>query len=139
MGRRGLNTTLRGSKAGRPGLLGIDKVMRNLQLEVKKIEGRSLAGMLQGAAIIRRDMDNTPPLIPIDTGNLRASWFAKGSYVLGQPVVQMGFTAKYALIVHEMNWKQGKRPGSGPKFFEASIQRNKEKVLAIIAASARIR
>lgn len=136
MAKKGLRTNFKGTKSG---LSGIDRVMRNLYVEVKKIEGRSLIGMLQAAAIIRRDMDNTPPLIPIDTGNLRASWFANGGYVFRQPVVQMGFTAKYAVMVHEMNWRQGKRPGSGPKFFEASINRNKERVLLTIQASCKIK
>lgn len=121
-----------------PGLLGIEKVMRNLNIQLKKMEVKSVAGMLIGAAIIRRDMDMTPPLIPIDTGNLRASWFTTSGYSGRGPFVLMGFTASYALFVHEMNWRQGKRPGSGPKFFEASISRNKDKVLAAIATSCRI-
>jgi hypothetical protein len=125
-------------KKGKPGLRGIDNVVRNINLEIKKMEVKSLAGMLIGAAIIRRDMDMTPPLIPIDTGNLRASWFTTSGYKAGRPFVQMGFTASYALFVHEMEWKQGKRPGSGPKFFEASVERNKDAVLLAIATSCKI-
>ena len=54
---------------------GIDKVMTRLNMAIAKIEATSLAGLIQAAIIIRRDMDKTPPVIPIDFGNLRASWF----------------------------------------------------------------
>jgi len=57
----------------------------------------------------------------------------------------MGFTANYAIFVHEMtdentgkkiNWK---RPGSGAKFFEKALYRNKEKILQIMRDNAKIR
>lgn len=57
------------------GLLGIDKVMSNLTKEVRKIKARSTVGLIEASIIIRRDMDKRPPLIPVDLGNLRASWF----------------------------------------------------------------
>jgi hypothetical protein len=54
---------------------GIDKVMRNLNRELKQIKGRSMNGLIRATIIIRRSMEDTPPLIPVDEGNLRASWF----------------------------------------------------------------
>ncbi len=56
-------------------ITGVQNVIRNLNIEVLKIRGRSMAGLVRGVIIIRRDMDRTPPLIPIDFGNLRGSWF----------------------------------------------------------------
>jgi hypothetical protein len=56
-------------------LTGFDKVMKNLNKEIAKIEGVCLSGLIKAAVVIRNDMDKTPPLIPINTGNLRASWF----------------------------------------------------------------
>ena len=62
----------------------------------------------------------------------------------GDPYVIFGYAANYAAAVHEMmmsksgnriNWT---RPNSGPKFLEASIKRNTEKVLAIIAKYAEL-
>ena len=53
----------------------LKKVMANLNKEVKLIENRTLKGMIRGVLDIRRDMDFTPPVIPVDTGNLRQSWF----------------------------------------------------------------
>lgn len=61
--------------AKKAGLTGVENVMRNLNREIKKLRGRSMAGLIKGAIIIVRDMDKTPPLIPVDLGNLRASRF----------------------------------------------------------------
>lgn len=55
------------------GLEGLDAVIANLNREVSKIKGRSLKGLIRAAIVVRRDMDKTPPLIPIDIGNLRGS------------------------------------------------------------------
>lgn len=57
------------------GLKGIEEVTANINKELKKIKGKSIDGFLEVAVMIREDMENTPPLIPVDTGNLRASWF----------------------------------------------------------------
>ena len=70
------------------GLKGMDIVLSNLNKEIQAIEGRSLRGLIEFAMLIRRDMDQTPPLIPIDLGNMRASWFivtAKGTESGGSP------------------------------------------------------
>ncbi len=57
------------------GLIGIDKVMTNINRQVARMKRGSMAGLIEAAIVIRRDMDKTPPLIPVDVGNLRASWF----------------------------------------------------------------
>ena len=60
-------------------LSGLDKVMKNLNNEISKIENRSLKGMIRSTIIIRRSMEDTTPTIPVDQGNLRASWFTVSS------------------------------------------------------------
>jgi hypothetical protein len=60
---------------GDTGIKGFDEVIRNLNAEIEQIKERSMKGLIKSAIIIRRDMDRTPPLIPVDKGNLRASWF----------------------------------------------------------------
>ena len=119
------------------GLKGIDNVMRNLNKEVAKMKVKSLAGLIRAAALIRVDMDKTPPLIPIDTGNLRGSWFVTtGKVPGGGPFVTIGFQALYASPVHEMvgdiNWN---RSGSGAFFFTSALIRNKALILRTIANS----
>jgi hypothetical protein len=56
------------------------------------------------------------------------------------PLIVMGFSAFYAWYVHEMigggsaiNWS---RPGSGPKFFEAAIKKNSDKIIEIVRQEA---
>lgn len=56
-------------------LEGIGNVMENLHKRLVQIKGRSMRGLIEVAILIRRDMEDTPPLIPVDKGNLRASWF----------------------------------------------------------------
>jgi len=137
------------------GVKGMDIILSNLNKEIRAIEGRSMKGLIQASIIIRADMDKTPPLIPLDTGNLRSSWFTspfrKGS-IFG---LLMGFNANYAVFVHEMlgpakpGWRYGPgkgkkrwyvpRPKAGPKFFEASLKRNKDNVLKEIRDNAEIK
>ncbi len=57
----------------------VDTILANLNKELEKIEGRGLIGLLAAAAHIFDDMDKTSPRIPIDTGNLRASFFIVAS------------------------------------------------------------
>jgi len=121
---------------------GLDKVLRKLNKEIKAIEGRTMKGLIRAQIIIRRDMDKTPPKIPVGkTGDLRASYETKSYYMGNNPVVLMAFTASYAWFVHEMIGKKIKwnREGSGPKFLEASIKRNTAKVLAVIREEAMIK
>lgn len=120
------------------GIKGIETVRRNLNRQIGKRRIASMKGLLLAAAYIRQDMEQTPPLIPVDTGNLRASWFVKPGYVPNHPFVEMGFSASYAIFVHEVQWKQGKRPGSGPRFFQSALNRNRRKVTKIIATEMMI-
>lgn len=60
---------------------GFDVVLANLNREVKGIENRSMGGLIEAAALVRRDTENKAPMTPLDYGNLRSSWFvvtAKG-------------------------------------------------------------
>lgn len=119
-------------------LSGVQEVLFNLGRELRKIKNKSTTGLVIAANIVRTDMDVTPPLIPVDTGALRASWYADLGTDKGRPNITMGFSASYALLVHERGWSGGKRPGSGPKFFEASLRRNKDKMLLAIAKTAKL-
>ena len=119
-------------------LKGMNKVMKNLNKEIQKIGGRCMKGLLLASIHVRRDMEKTPPLIPIDTGNLRASWFSNSFYEGGNPVVRLGFSASYAIFVHENVGATFQRPGSGAKFFESALKRNTETILQIIRDNAEI-
>jgi len=55
------------------------------------------------------------------------------------PVVAFGFSANYAVYVHEMYGAHFRRPGAGAGFFVASIKRNKGKILNAIKENAKVR
>ncbi len=117
----------------------LQEVMKNLNKEIKGIEKRCMKGFLEGATIVRYDMDKTPPLIPINTGNLRQSWFTSPTYLGNTPVLFLGFSANYAVYIHEMYGAHFQRPGAGAGFFVASIKRNKEKILKAIKENAKVK
>jgi len=74
------------------GVKGFEQVVHNLNRELMALEERSLAGLLHAIAFVRVDMDKTPPTIPVDLGNLRASWFVctKKSTKTDEPVWDAG-------------------------------------------------
>ena len=121
---------------------GLDKVIANLAIEMKKTEGRTQAGVIIAAQWLRRE---SVKLAPADLGNLRNSvfvnWPRKGSTPSPNfrggsaekmdrghrselsesdsrldgkmPSAEVGFSAVYAMTVHE-NPKAGRtgRPGA---------------------------
>ena len=128
-------------------IVGLNQVLDRLDKEIMAIKGRTSKGCLSAVAYVRRDMEKTPPLIPVapDGGNLRSSWFANAVRDSANRFgVEFGFNANYAAFVHEMldevygkeiNWS---RPGSGPKFFEKALDRNHNEILQIIADHAKV-
>ena len=68
-----------------------------------------------------------------------------------QPIAFLGFSANYAMWVHEMvdadftkpkkvgNKLHARRPGAGAKFFEMALIRNKGQMLQILAKYAKIK
>ena len=163
-------------------LLHMEEIIRNLNNELEKIEGRSLQGMILAAIHIQRDMIQTAPKIPIDYGNLQHSYFTisnkgGGDQMPGKkpegdmlsehqstvstvesviraermPVVAMGFSANYAVFVHEnldANFARPKkvggklknrRPGAGARFFSSALDRNHKEILRIIGQNAQIK
>ena len=135
---------------------GFDKVIRNLNSEIAKIEGRSTKGLIEAGIFVRRETETTPPLTPLDTGNLRSSWATSTFRTPAGPSHNIGYTANYAAYVHEnvdaqfsgrepvkrkgkKSLAPGGRPGSGAKWFQAALGRNHKKILSIIQASASIK
>lgn len=54
---------------------GMNEVINNLNKAAKKVEGNSMKGIIEGAIDVRRAMDLEYPKIPVDTSNLRSSFF----------------------------------------------------------------
>jgi len=120
-------------------LRGMKEVLSNLNSKLTEIKDVSMKGLLEVAIFIRRDMDYTPPLIPVDTGNLRNSWTVVPNREKIQ--IMMGFRTEYAASVHErtsplVKWK---RKGSGAKFFESALMRNTNNILETIKNNVEIK
>lgn len=77
---------------------GVDKVIRNMLNAGGQIERNAQTGMKRAGLFIQRESQR---IVPVQTGNLRASAFTRA---LGQGAnfsVVVGYTASYAIFVHE--------------------------------------
>jgi hypothetical protein len=122
-------------------LEGVELVTANINAVLQKMKLSGHRGLLSAANYVLTDADvGQSPLVPALTGNLRSSRFAEPfTTAKGEPFVVLGYTANYAAAVHEMltspsgkpiDWS---RPGSGPKFLQASLTRNADKIAVIVA------
>ncbi|MFP4526443.1 MAG: hypothetical protein ACLFNL_08635 [Bacteroidales bacterium] len=69
---------------------GIDEVTNNIKKVMDaKGEKMTTSGFIKTGILLRRTMENEPPLVPVDTGNLRASWF---TVIKGKGEVNTGKT-----------------------------------------------
>lgn len=55
---------------------GLDNVMAKFNFEVAKIKRLTEEGLIRASIVVERSWNNETPRIPVDTGNLRQSWFA---------------------------------------------------------------
>jgi hypothetical protein len=106
--------------------------MRNLNKEIKNIEGRTKAGLWQAALLVRHQSQE---LTPVDTGNLKGSAFTDSYDTPKGPGAVIGYTATYAVYVHEIdnNYRVGQW-----KFLEMALRMLKKKILHTIKSYARI-
>ena len=161
-------------------LQGVKDVMANINKALEQYQEKSLKGMILAAIHVRRSMEKTAPKIPVDKGNLRASFFITtskggGDHAPGikpegkhaaehqvtvnraqaiiqgkQPVVAMGFSANYAVYVHENLQADFTRPikiggklkkrraGAGPRFFQAALEREQNEIIRILAEHSKL-
>jgi hypothetical protein len=142
-------------------LFGVREVRAALNAKLLAIKAGTMEGLLIAAAHIKNDMEVTPPVIPVDTGSLRAAFKIEkfpeyritkaGARIdavqIGWPDTQIQKTDpktgkskmvdNYAAYVHEMTSPpygdiNWSRPNSGPKFFEYALKRNAPVIVQII-------
>ncbi len=88
------------------------------------------------AAMVLRDAILEEPRAPHLTGNLWRSQKVEQPKILkGEVTIELGFDADYAAAVHERPrpYQKPTMTGSGPKYLEAKLIKNKEKYMAEIA------
>lgn len=156
--RAGVRERLSGLSSITASYHGGNITIKNLQKKLKVIESAALSGLRESGALIYTEMDSKQPVIPVDTGALRAAYKIvtnpdefpsknKMRVLLGWPDTQIvkrdpntGMNViyeQYAAFVHEMtsppygkvNWS---RPNSGPKFFESALKRNRQNIVDTI-------
>jgi len=108
--------------------MDVGAVMRNLNGQVNRIKGATRLGCVRAGFFVEAEATKNAPL---KSGNLRGSGYtrmtAEGS--------QVGFEAEYAVFVHEIdnNYAIG-----GWKFLQRAVDENREEILEIIRAGARV-
>jgi hypothetical protein len=120
--------------------------LRGFNRKIAQIKGYTEAGLYMAAAHLRRETEETEPITPVGkTGHLRESWRVTRAIASTpeNPAVEAGYTADYAVYVHEMteppyeevNWS---RLHSGPKWFEKAFRRSEKEMIRIIADNAKL-
>ncbi len=112
---------------------GLKRVQANLNREIKKIKGRTKAGLWHAALIIKR---RSMQLTPVDENNLRPSAYTQPYDTPSGPGVEIGYTAEYAEHVHEIQATH--RPPTQWKFLETGMKEKTKDALEAIRNSARI-
>jgi len=98
---------------------GTNQVIANLNKEIEGLRSKSKKAMWGAALSIKA---KTLPITPVDTGNLRGSWYTEVFEAAdGFASAEIGFTAAYAPYVHEID-KIYRAPGTGWKFLERGLQ-----------------
>ena len=128
------------------GVKGFDEVMRNLNDQINGIKDRSMAGLLEAGLKIEARSNQR---VPREYGNLAGSSYARKAQDGGM-AVEIGYTAEYALYVHEdleMSLKGEARPSGlgvywGPngenKFLEKTLRENADLIVKIIEQRAKL-
>lgn len=128
-------------------LKGLETVMKNLNRQLRGVKERTAQGVLAGA---REILAEAKRRVPVEYGDLRDSGYVSVSRD-ERMAVDIGFTAPYALSIHEnMEQKLKGRPrpsGIGvywgpsgqPKFLESAIRDKTRDVVRIVADHARVR
>jgi hypothetical protein len=108
-------------------LVGIDEVLKNLNQEIRKINGDTSKGLSAAALMVKgRAMVKTP----VDTSSLQKSFFTRLDRSENKPSVLIANSAAYAPFVHE-NLEVKHETGEA-KFLENAIKESKQDIINTI-------
>jgi len=127
---------------------GVSLDTKDFDMKFKRVvdgEMQELAekGLFEAMSEACHDADAEKPYIPFKEGHLKGSEkIRRPKRTKGEISVLGGFNIGYAARLHEMeptraariNWT---RPGSGPKYLEAKLIRNRDKYMKITAERIR--
>lgn len=121
-------------------LKDFEKGFKKIAREAPEVLGE---GMFNAGNAMLRDGIYERPYAPFDEGHLRGSArTVKVQEAKGEVEVHAGFNINYAARWHELSPAEDKRinwslPGSGRKYLETKMIRNKVRYLKIIAETVR--
>jgi hypothetical protein len=78
-------------------LTGMEQVLKNINAEVAKVEGRTVGGLLALGNVV---LGRSNRKVPREIGNLIGSGYARKAQH-NPKAVEVGYTSAYALHVHE--------------------------------------
>ncbi len=93
-------------------LVNAKSVMRKFKRLSKEGQKQLERGLVKGGFFLQR---KSQQMVPVNTGNLKASAFLKKEGSGRTTEVRVGYTAKYALWVHEMPMKLKGQKRKGKK------------------------
>lgn len=124
---------------------GLDATLKNLNKKILAIKNVTVDGLLAGGLIVQADAQRH---VPVEFGVLRQSAYTRKVRDGASPLVEVGFSAKYAPWVHEnleMKLRGKPRPSGkgvywGPqgeaRFLSNAVERQTDKVVDVIAKRA---
>ena len=109
---------------------GLSKILTNLDKQIAKIEGNTMAGLLEAGLQVQRVAQERTP---VDTGNLKNSAYTRK---VSDDAVEVGFSAAYAVYVHEN--LEAHHPTGQAQFLESALRDNRDAILRIIRERAKV-
>lgn len=111
---------------------GLGEVLENLNDEISQIQGMTMAGLYEAGLKIQASSQQRTP---VKFGNLKGSAYTRKDR-LGKKAVEIGYTANYAIYVHE-NLEARHTVGQA-KFLESALRDNEAKIVDIVQQKASV-
>ena len=113
---------------------GLATILVNLEKSSKATAKGVQRGLKKAGLLVQRESQK---IVPIDTSNLKASAFTRAKGKGFDTIVSVGYTAAYAIFVHE-NLDAKHKEGKTAKFLEKPIRTLKDDILEWVKKEAKI-
>ena len=108
---------------------GVEAILRNLT-RTKQQQAKGMErGLVKAGLMLQRASQK---VVPVDTANLKKSAFTRKEKSGFSTVVLVGYTANYAIYVHE-DLEASHKPGKIAKYLERPAREHAKEIRAIIA------
>ena len=113
---------------GKGTVQGVREIQRAFKARRRATAKGLRRGLLKAGLFLQRESQK---IVPIDTGNLRRSAFTREQGAGFDIVVTVGYTASYAIYVHE-RVELRHAPGKQAKFLEHPLREKRGRMAAIV-------